>query len=552
MAEAETHWSNRTEFIMAAVGSAIGLGNIWRFPYVCYKNGGGAFLIPFIVALFAAGIPLLIMKFAVGQSSRFGAPKALGGLNRNWTWLGWMAVLVGFFIAAYYAVVMGWSFNYLYYSFAGMPWGVDVEQIERFFMKDVLDFIPLGEVGAGAVVWPVFIGLILTWVAIYFSIFKGVKTVGKVVWITVPLPALILVILIIRGITLPGSAKGLETFLTPDFAALADPSVWLAAVGQVFYSLSLGFGIMIAYSAHNPRVSDINNSAFMTGIWDSLFAFLCGFAVFSVLGFLAHALNSEVSDVAKAGPGLAFVIFPTILAKLPALNQLFSVLFFIMLLTLGIDSAFSLVEAIAKAVKDFTTKMRVEVLALIVCLVLFVFGIPFALRSGLMTLDIVDHYMNIGLVIVCFLECILIGWISGTENLRSYANEVSDFRIGKWWDVCIKWVIPFSLAILLIANIYDDIVKPYEGYERHWLIAFGWVPLFLTFFVGLVLGRHYRIIGVVTGIAVLCFLAFWLIPLSAQSTLSIVLSIILFGGMICFTTLAALRAGKKKVPDQEQ
>ncbi len=537
-----THWSNRIEFIMAAVGSAIGLGNIWRFPYICYKNGGGAFLIPFLVALFVAGIPLLIMKFAIGQSTGYGAPKALGSLNRNWKWLGWMAILVGFGIASYYAVVMGWSFNYLYHSL-NMAWGDDPES---FFMKRVLQYTGLDGEGAFSIVPHILIGLVLTWIAIYFSIWKGVKTVGKVVWITVPLPALILVIIIIRGITLPGAAEGLAAYLTPDLDALKNPSVWLDAFGQVFYSLSLGFGIMIAYAAYNPKDSDVNNSAFTTGLWDSFFAYLCGFAVFSVLGFLAVSLDKTVADVASSGPGLAFVVFPTILSKLPFLNVVFSVLFFLMLLTLGIDSAFSLVEAIAKAFGDYFPRVRTEVMALFCCIAMFLAGLVFSTKAGLNVLDITDHYFNMGLVIVCLMECVLVGWLVGPAKLREYANSVSDFRIGAWWDAAIRFAVPAMLFYLVASTVVKDLTEGYGGYPLKWRLIAGWIPLVMTFVVGLVLGAHWRLLTGVILFSLLSACVYYFLDLGAGAETVLIFSSSVFLLGIFLTTRTMLRRGRKE------
>ncbi|MBN1755052.1 sodium-dependent transporter, partial [bacterium] len=271
-------WNNRFSFIMAAVGSAVGLGNVWRFPFVAYKSGGGAFLIPFFIALFTAGIPLMILEYAIGQKMQGSAPfsffKASAKISHkkpfslipssddvearqfhpNWEWVGWWALLVGSVISFYYAVIMSWAWNYLFHSIS-VSWHGD----EANFFYNTFLRLSEGPGHLGGISIPVVLGLALTWVLIYWIICKGVARVGKVVLITVPLPVILMIILVIRGLTLPGAMTGLSYYLTPDFAKLADPNVWLAAYSQVFFSLSLGFGIMIAYASYMPKYSEITN-----------------------------------------------------------------------------------------------------------------------------------------------------------------------------------------------------------------------------------------------------------------------------------------------------
>ena len=254
MAEQRDRWSTRTAFIMAAVGSAVGLGNVWRFPYVAYKYGGGAFFIPYFVALLTAGIPLMILEFGLGQKMQASAPSALGKANKHTEWVGWFALLVGTVISCYYAAIMAYAVEYLLYSvkglFAGgqMPWnGIE----GKFFTERVRNH----STAAGEMwkpVWHLALALVAVWGAVFWIIYKGVKRVGKVVMWTVPLPVILLLILTIRGLTLPGAGDGILYYLTPDFTKLGDPATWLAAYGQVFFSLSIGFGIMIAYASYRP------------------------------------------------------------------------------------------------------------------------------------------------------------------------------------------------------------------------------------------------------------------------------------------------------------
>ena len=459
-------WSSRPIFIIAAIGSAVGLGNIWRFPYVCYENGGGAFLIPYFVALFTAGIPLMILEYGLGQRMQAGAPLAFWKIRKGWEWLGWWAILTGFGIVIYYAVIMAWCFCYLAYSLK-LSWQPDTASF--FFQR----FLQSGEGPGqlGGLRWPILVGLALTWISIYFAIFKGVKSVGKVVMVTVPLPVILIGVFVVRGLTLPGAIEGLRFYLTPDFGQLLNPRVWLAAYGQVFFTLSLGFGVLIAYSSYLPKTSDVNNNAFITSLADAGISFFAGFAVFSTIGYLAFQNSQPVSEVITQGIGLAFIAYPTAISLLP-LAPVFGILFFILLLTLGIDSAFSLVEAGVAGIEDEWHIPR-RYIVIGICLLAFIGGIVFTTRAGLYWLDIADHFLtNFGLATVGLLECIVVGYLYGTRRFRSLVNPHSDFRVGIWWDVCILVITPLILVISLGRIAWERFRVPYEGYPQ-WALALG-------------------------------------------------------------------------------
>jgi len=244
MGENRERWSSRPAFIMAAVGSAVGLGNLWRFPYVAQQNGGGAFLIPYMIALLTAGIPLMMLEYGLGQKMQAGAPRAFARLKRGFAWVGWWGLAVGTLIVLYYAAVMAWCLMYTLHAVT-VQWGSDPKGIEEFFTRGVLEKSWSAE-ELGGLVWPLVGALALVWVAIYLIIRKGVRSVGKVVMVTVPVPIILLIVLIINSLTLEGAAAGIEYYLTPRFAELANPKVWLAAYGQGFFSLSLGVGLLFA------------------------------------------------------------------------------------------------------------------------------------------------------------------------------------------------------------------------------------------------------------------------------------------------------------------
>ncbi len=500
MEEKRERWDSRPAFILAAIGSAIGLGNVWRFPYVAYENGGGAFLIPYFTALLTAGIPILILEMAVGQRFQGGAPTAMKRAKGWFEWVGWWAVLIASVITFYYCVIMAWSVNYLIHAFT-LKWSNYVpsdpalaqaiaageESVEEvFFFKEVLQ-VTDGPAHLGSIPWPLLVGLAVTWVLIYLCVMKGVKSVGKVVLVTVPLPFLLLIVLFFRGLTLPGAIDGLSAYLTPNFSALGDAKVWAAAYGQIFFSLSVGFGIMIAYASFRPRNSDVVNNGFITGLANCGTSFFAGFAVFSVLGYMAQQVGKPVGDVVTSGLGLAFITFPKAISLLPAGEIIVGIIFFVMLLTLGIDSAFSLVEAASTAFSD-ELRIKRHTTTVILCFVGFVAGLLFITQGGLHWLDIVDHWMNSwGLILVAFAEAVLIGWFFNIGALQKQIDKYSEIKAGLWWVFMIRFICPLVLGVIIVWNLVNEIKDPYGGYPMWALLLGGWGLSVLLLIVSFVL-----------------------------------------------------------------
>ncbi len=484
------YWPSRISFIFAAIGSAIGLGNVWRFPYICFKHGGGAFLIPYLVALFTAGIPLLVLEMGLGHKMAASAPKAFAGTGKKKEWVGWLACGVGFMVIAYYAVVMAWCLNYFRFSF-DLSWGFG-QETQDFFHNTFLnrssnfkDILPLSP--------SILIGLGISWVLILLCIWKGARSVGKVVYLTVPLPWICLVIFVIRGVSLPGAEAGIAYYLTPNFAALADSKVWLAAYTQIFFSLSVGFGVMIAYASFLPRRSDIVNNAFIVALANCGTSFLGGFAVFGTLGHYAHTLGVDVAEVLGGaqgrGFGLAFIAYPSIISSLGKAAAFFGAVFFIMLITLAIDSAFSMVEGVAAGFMDKFNSRRLKA-NFGVAFVGILAGLIFTTRSGYYWLDIVDHFMNnFALAAVGLLECVVIGYFYGAGNLREYVNSKSEVAVGRWWDIMIMFVTPVVLAIMIALEIKDRIFASYEGYPRWAEFSAGWAIVIALPVIALLLMR---------------------------------------------------------------
>src|SRR4030042_3931095 len=315
--ERRESWGTRGAFVLAAIGSAVGLGNLWRFPYELYGHGGGAFLIPYVVAVFVVGVPMLVLEFSLGHFTQRAAPYAFARSHKSFEFVGWWSIFLGFVIVTFYTVVMAYCFSFLYFSMKGiltggeLPWagqGVEgVKKAEEFFYHTYLgrtDGPALGNVR-----WNIFWPLVLTWLLMYLCIFRGVKMVGRIVWLTVPLPWLMLFILTVRGLTLEGSMHGLAYYLNPDWSELAKATTWRFAFGQAFFSLSLAFGgVMITYASFLHRKSDLNNNAAIIAFSDFGTSFIEGLAVFATLGGMAFVTAQAgkpvpMEEVVEGGPG---------------------------------------------------------------------------------------------------------------------------------------------------------------------------------------------------------------------------------------------------------
>lgn len=571
MAERE-RWNSRTAFVMAAIGSAVGLGNVWRFPVTCYRHGGGAFFIPYFVALLTAGVPLMILEYGIGQMMQGSAPRALSRINRHTEWVGWFALLVALVISVYYAVIMAYSVSYLVYAVRGlliggaMPWSAAPEGFtgtyEKFFFDETVRQHSSTASEMWRPVWPLVAGLALTWASVYFILCRGVRRVGKVVMLTVPLPVVVLAILAGRGLTLPGAADGIIYYLTPNFAALKDPATWLAAYGQIFFSLTLGFGVMIAYASYMPRESDITNNAFITCFANCATSFFAGFVVFSVLGFLAFQKGGvDVAGVIDAGPGLVFVTYPTAVSQMGEFGRfwppLIGILFFVMLLSLGIDSLFSLIEGITTGLKDRFGFLSQKFLTGAVCLLSFLIGSAlFASRAGIHWLDIFDHWANdYGLVIVGLLQCVIVGYFFQTDTLRDYINQVSEIKLWGWWELCIRVITPLILGYLVFSNFIAELTRGTlygasgTDFDRYlWIAPVSFAVLFVIAFS---LARLVKVLFLIGFGAAVSLLTWILLPASAPlaaSAFSGLAAAVLFGGL--FICISIARRGKAVIGDR--
>jgi len=474
VASERQQFSSKYGFIISAVGSAVGLGNIWRFPYVTYDNGGGAFLVAYFIAFLTAAIPILILEYAIGTKYRGATPLSIARMNNKWEFVGWIPTIISGIIIFYYSVILSWAMNYTRFA-VDKSWGEDTAS---FFFNEFLKMSD-SPLNLGSINWPVALGLFVIWGSAYYfcskRIDKGVEMLNKVLN---PLMFLLVIIITIRGITLVGAVDGLNVLFTPDWLQLARPSVWIAAYGHVFFSCSVAMGIMITYSSYLPKKSEIVNTSFITCFTNSFVEIICAIAVFSILGYMALAQQMPVTEVAASGVGLTFIAFPVGINFMGGVGIIFGILFFICLVFAGYTSFISLLEAFSAPFIEKFNISRKKIFA-ITCSGGFIASLLFATGAGLVALDMVDYVVNnYGLTLVGILQAILCAWVvKNLPELQAHANAASYFKVGAWWVICVKYVVPIAIAANLLSAGWGFITEGYDGYPASalWVYCGGTV-----------------------------------------------------------------------------
>ncbi|WP_413519994.1 sodium-dependent transporter [Psychrobacter glacincola] len=471
MAQQRENWSGRTGFIIAAIGSAVGLGNIWRFPYVAYDNGGGAFMVPYLIALLTAGIPLLFLDYIIGHKYRTAAPRAYKKFSPSGQFVGWWQTLVSFVIAIYYAAVIVWAGSYMFFSF-GQKWGEDTT---NFFVSDFVKHT--GDL-TSVFVPQMFIGLVIVWalsiLIMFGGIRKGVELANK---ICLPLLLVLFGIMVYKAVNLPGAIVGLNAFFEPNWVKMKDPNVWLAAYGHIFFSLSVGFGIMVTYASYLQKNTNLTGAGLVVGFANSSFELIAGIGIFAAIGFMAVSTGQDVSEVASGGVGLAFFVFPKIISTMGASGDIVGFLFFGSLVVAGISSLISILEVPISAFQekfDWSRKKAVS----IICGVCAVISISaFSTGSSLVLVDVIDHFANnIGIVAGGLMSIVLVTWFNRNKipSLLAHSNRISSVKLGGAWIFMLTVITPTVLTIALGLKFIDLVKTPYEGYSSTILLLFGW------------------------------------------------------------------------------
>lgn len=492
--ENRQQWSSRLTFILAAIGSAVGLGNAWRFPGLAAKYGGGAFLIVYVIAMLVLGIPMLTMEIAIGRKTRQGAPGAFAKLNKKSEYVGWAATTNAFAISVYYSVVFAWVIAMSFFSFKFMGMVKDSEAASSLFSEITRTS---WTISGASIPLSMAVALLVAWVLIYLCIRKGTVSVGKVVKYTgLTLPLIFLTIMAIKGMTMDGAMEGLEKLFTPNFKSVLEngllSNLIIDAIGQVFYSLSIMMAIMIAYGSYLSDDTNIAKDAAIIAFADLGVSVLSGIVMFTTM----YGARMTVNDMSASGIATAFIIFPQAIANLTnigAVNAAFGCIFYLCLGSLAIDSAFSIVEGVSTALSDrFNLQPRKT--TKIVCMVAALLSIVFITKSGLAWLDIVDNWTNqYNMIIIGVLECVFVAYVIKPGKILQEINKnTKKYKMPKWWFVSsIKYIAPIALTGFCIWNLYSLFSKggvygSESNYPLWSNIVGGWLITFLVFISGFV------------------------------------------------------------------
>ncbi|XP_055346500.1 sodium-dependent serotonin transporter-like [Paramacrobiotus metropolitanus] len=498
-------WDRKIEFLLSIIGFCVDLGNVWRFPYVCYKNGGGAFLIPYTVMLILGGMPLFYLELALGQYYRSGCISIWRYICPLFKGVGFGICVIASYMSFYYNTIISTAIYYIVASFqAELPWAhcnhtwntancsqnassandsSRISPAEEYYFRQVLEIHKSDGIhDLGPPRWQFVCGLVVVFIMVYFALWKGPKSSGKAVWVTALSPFVVLFILLIRGLTLDGSHDGLKYFLEPEWSRLLAGEVWSDAAAQVFFSLGPGFGVLMALASYNPFHNNFYRDALLTSFINFFASFLSGLVVFSVLGYLSHVTGKEVKDVVSDGPGLVFVAYPTAIATMPG-AQFWSVIFFIMLASLGLDSTFGGLEAILTAISDeFPVpfgKHR-KLFCLGICLYCFLGSLPTTTYGGQYVITLLDFFgPTIAILFIVFVEAAAFCWFYGISRISHDVNLMLGHKPGLFWIICWTCISPVFILAIFILTLTNYTPLTLGSYVfPEWSVALGWVLTF--------------------------------------------------------------------------
>ena len=455
----QNQWDSSAAFIFAMIGAAVGLGNIWRFSYVLYSNGGGSFFIPYLIAILIMGIPFLILEYGVGFTFRQSFSSIMKKIDPKFEIIAWILVLLVFVVTIYYMVILSWDLIYLASSFT-FSWGVDTA---HYFVSTVGGSSNLSN--ANFLLIPTAVGVIIMWIALWFIAHRNVdKGIGRVSKILIPALFVIMGFIIIYALTLPGAGIGVNTLLTPDWSKLADVNIWLAAFAQIIFSLSMGQAIATTYASYLPENSKLINNVFIVVASNSLFEICTAFGVFSILGYMSLTNGTPMVQLITEGTGLIFIVFPMIFNIMGPIGRILAPLLFLAILFAGITSALGFLEPMLSTTSDklgWSRKKTATVLSIVGCVISLI------LTSGISSylVGIIDTFVNeYGILVLIAIQCIIFAWFYGLDKFLPALNGLSIINVGRTWKLVIKYVLPCFL-ILMWANGLVKMLKTAQPFE---------------------------------------------------------------------------------------
>lgn len=509
-------WDNKVMFLLATIGYAVGLGNVWRFPYLAQKNGGGAFLVPYFIMLCIQGIPMFYLELAIGQRLRKGAIGVWSQVSPYLAGIGISSAVVSYIVALYYNTIIAWCLIYLLHSFESpLPWA---ECPTRLYSNYTYDHEP--ECVASSPTqyywyrstlqcsesvnepesfnYSMGIALLVSWFLVYICMVQGITSSGKIVYMTAIFPYIVLIIFFFRGITLKGASDGVKHLFTPRWDTLLDPTVWLEAGTQIFFSLGLAFGGLIAFSSYNPANNNCYRDAILVSLTNCGTSMFAGVVVFSIIGFKAHAtfdrcteerthllsnnktnivlpecdLEKELANSAS-GTGLAFIIFTEAINQFPG-AQIWAVLFFLMLFTLGIDSQFGTLEGVVTSLVDMKLfpNLSKEYIIGVLCASCCAISMCFANGAGSYIFQLMDSFAgNFPLLIIALSECLSISYIYGVRRFSDDIEMMTGSRPSLYWLLCWKYISPIAMISILGASFFQLITNG-SSYPA-WIASLG-------------------------------------------------------------------------------
>lgn len=450
----KNEWGSNMSFILAMIGSAVGLGNIWRYPYVLYSNGGGAFYIPYIVAILLMGIPFLILEYGVGYNFKSSFAKAITKIDSKWQYLGWLLPVAVFMIMIYYSAILGWDGIYMVLSFF-KGWGADPN---TYFTANLLqasssftgltNFIPI-----------IAVAMLIGWVIVWFISHRDLEAgLGKVSKILVPALFIIMIIIVGFSLTLPGASIGLAELFDPDWSLLTHFEIWMAAFGQIVFSLSLGMSIAFTYASYTKDDADLVTNTISIALANSLFENFAALGVFSILGYMSLQSGTAVADLVTQGTGLVFIVYPTVFNVLGQWAYVLGPLFFLTVYLAGLTSILSTIEPLSFSIQNKFGLSRSRTMTILIVVGALI-SMVYATSFGGDLLGYVDTFINqIALLLGVILECIIFAWIFKAERLIDFLNSRSKtIKLGSWWLVVVKYILPIFIAIIWIGGLIDVI-----------------------------------------------------------------------------------------------